>query len=55
MAPSGAQFTVVEHEGEVVVTVTAPVQGPGGIFKAVPGFRASAQAVAAAEPDGTGR
>jgi hypothetical protein len=50
IAPTGARFRVA-HDGEtVVVSVSAQVRGPGGIFTFVPGFLAHSEAVAAMEP-----
>lgn len=51
VAPEQARFSVRREAGEVVVTVSARVRGPGGVFQFLPGFQARATAVAATEPD----
>jgi hypothetical protein len=50
VAPSGASISVRDEGDVVVVTVDAPVRGPGGIFAFLPTYHARATAVAAAEP-----
>lgn len=50
IAPGGAGFAVRSDGDLVVVTVTAKVRGPGGIFGLLPGFTARAETVAVAEP-----
>ena len=50
VATEGARISV-EDEGEIlVVTVDAPVRGPGGLFAILPTYHARATAVAAEEP-----
>ncbi len=49
VAPSGAEIVVREERGVVVVTVVAPVPGPGGLLGFLPTVRLRAQAVAASE------
>jgi hypothetical protein len=50
VATEGARISV-EDEGEIlVVTVDAPVRGPGGLFAFLPTYHARATAVAAEEP-----
>jgi Flp pilus assembly protein TadG len=51
IAPDGARIEVTDRGDQVVVTVSAEVRGPGGIFGLVPGFLAHAVAIAAKEPD----
>lgn len=50
VGPAGTRVAVSGDGGTVVVTVTAPVQGPGGLFAFLPGLDVHAQAVAAKEP-----
>lgn len=50
VAPAGARVEVVEQGGHVVVTVSAPVRGPGGLLGFVPARTARGRAVAALEP-----
>ncbi len=60
IAPPGSTVRVSHGAGEVRVSVTGRVAGPGGLFAALPGARVSAEAVALAEttagtgPAGTG-
>ena len=49
VAPAGAQVAVGVTGGEVTVSVTAQVEGPGGLLAALPGARVHAEAVALAE------
>lgn len=49
VAPPGATLTVVTATGEVVVTATVAVDGPGGLFGWLPGVRVTARTVAALE------
>jgi Flp pilus assembly protein TadG len=49
VAPAGAEVAVTTTDGEVVVTATGQVSGPGGLFAFLPGVEVSAQAVAVAE------
>lgn len=48
--PEGTRVVVSTDGGLVVVTTTAPVRGPGGLFGFLPAFTVHAQAVAAPEP-----
>jgi len=50
VATPGARIAVRDEGETVLVTVEAPVRGPGGIFAFLPTHRVSAQAVAAEEP-----
>jgi Flp pilus assembly protein TadG len=50
IAPDGAQVEVASSGGEVTVTASAVVEGPGGLFDFLPAVRVHAEAVAAAEP-----
>lgn len=50
VATAGAGVTVHRGSDEVVVEVTAPVRGPGGMLRVLPSLRIRAQAVAALEP-----
>ena len=54
IAPEGARITIREGD-EVVVTVTAQVKGPGGLFGFLPGFPVRDEAVAAPERTALGR
>lgn len=49
VAGSGSQVIAIYGEGEVTVTVSRELSGPGGVFDAWPGVRLRADAVAAAE------
>lgn len=49
VAPPGAGVLVSRQQDTVVVTVRAPVQGPGGFFAFLPELDVHAQAVAAVE------
>lgn len=49
VAPAGSHFQVRQRAGEVVVTVTTAVDGPGGLFRFLPSLRVDAEAVAATE------
>jgi hypothetical protein len=46
VAPSGSAVSVVRADGEVRVTVTGEVAGPGGLFAHLPAPRVHAEAVA---------
>jgi hypothetical protein len=50
VATRGAEISVVDEGETIVVTVSAPVRGPGGMFGFLPAYRARASAVAAQEP-----
>jgi hypothetical protein len=50
VATDGARITVHDEGETVVVTVDAPVRGPGGLFGFLPSYHARASAVAAEEP-----
>jgi Flp pilus assembly protein TadG len=50
VAPAGTRFTVTRRDGEVVVSATVPVQGPGGLFGFLPPVTVRSEAVAAQEP-----
>lgn len=52
VAPGGSRFAVSTHGRRVVVTVSAPVRAPGGLFAFLPDFDVHAQSVAAREPTG---
>jgi Flp pilus assembly protein TadG len=49
VAPPGAGVLVARQQHTVVVTVRAPVRGPGGFFSFLPEFDVHARAVAAIE------
>ena len=49
VAGSGSRVAASYGEGEVTVTVSRELPGPGGLFDAWPGVRLRAEAVAAAE------
>lgn len=49
VAPQGATISVQERTGTLVVTVSAEVRGPGGLFRFLPGVEVDAEAVAAKE------
>ena len=50
VAPADTRFTVARGGGQVVVTATVPVQGPGGLFDFLPSITVDSEAVAAEEP-----
>lgn len=50
VATDGARISVRDEGETIVVTVDAPVRGPGGIFAFLPVHHARASAVAAEEP-----
>jgi hypothetical protein len=50
VAPAGSRISVAGGDGTVVVRVSSPVTGPGGLFGHWAGFRVEAEAVAAEEP-----
>ena len=49
VAGEGSRVSASHGGGEVVVTVTREVSGPGGLFDFLPGVRLEAEAVAASE------
>lgn len=49
IAPDGARVSVEEGAGQVEVTTSVRVAGPGGLLGALPGVTVSADAVALAE------
>lgn len=49
VGPPGSDVTVSGSDGLVTVTVTASLQGPGGLLAALPGAEVSATATAALE------
>ena len=49
VAPDGSRVAVSRGDGEVRVTVTGRVEGPGGLFAHLPSPRLHAEAVAAEE------
>ena len=49
VAPDGADVSVADGGGEVLVVVTASVPGPGGLFDFLPAVSLRAEAVAASE------
>ncbi|HEX5086345.1 MAG TPA: TadE family protein [Nocardioides sp.] len=49
VAPDGSRISVTRGGGEVRVTVTGRVEGPGGLFAHLPAPRLRAEAVAADE------
>ena len=51
VAPDGSRVAVSRGGGEVRVTVTGRVQGPGGLFAHLPSPRLHAEAVAADEEE----
>jgi len=53
VAPDGSRVAVSRGGGEVRVTVTGRVQGPGGLFSHLPSPRLNAEAVAADEEEVT--
>ena len=50
IAPDGAAVSISLGDAEVVVRVTARVDGPGGLLGGLPGAQVDATAVAAPEP-----
>lgn len=50
VATTGATFSVRDEGDTILVTVDAPVRGPGGLFAFVPTYHVHARAVAAQEP-----
>jgi hypothetical protein len=50
VATDGARISVQDEGETLVVTVDAPVRGPGGLFAFLPTYHARATAVAAEEP-----
>jgi hypothetical protein len=55
VATSGAEVSVVRERDTVVVTVRAPVEGPGGFFRFLPTYTVQARSVAALEGSGGAR
>jgi TadE-like protein len=53
VAPEGSRIAVAHGGGEVRVTVTGRVEGPGGLFSHLPSPRLRADAVAADEEEVT--
>lgn len=49
VGPPGTYLAVTPRDAEVVVTASAPVDGPGGLFGWMPGVTLHARAVAAQE------
>ena len=49
IAPEDARVRVVPGDGQVVVTTSARVRGPGGLLASLPGVTVSAEAVALVE------
>jgi Flp pilus assembly protein TadG len=49
IAPEGAWVRVVPGDGQVVVTTSARVRGPGGLLASLPGVTVSDEAVALVE------
>ena len=49
VAPDGGRVTVTASGGEVVASVRARVDGPGGLFSVLPSVTVEAEAVALAE------
>ena len=49
VAPEGSRITVSRGDGEVRVTVSGRVEGPGGLFSALAAPQVRAEAVAADE------
>jgi hypothetical protein len=50
VATTGARISVKDEGETILVTVDAPVRGPGGIFGFLPTYHARASAVAVQEP-----
>ncbi|RNM14680.1 TadE family type IV pilus minor pilin [Nocardioides pocheonensis] len=50
VATADAEIEVLDEGETILVTVDAPVRGPGGIFAFVPTYHVRARAVAAQEP-----
>ncbi len=50
VAPRGSHIAIETSTGTVVVTISAPVRGPAGLFAFLPQFEVHSQAVAATEP-----
>jgi Flp pilus assembly protein TadG len=50
VAPAGARLTVARSAADVRVTAVAEVQGPGGLFRFLPGLTVEAETVAVREP-----
>lgn len=54
IAPEGSRISIRRGGESVVVTVSAQVSGPGGLFDFLPGFPVRARAVAALEEGAAG-
>ena len=54
IGPPGSRVTVAGDGALVEVTVTARIDGPGGVLAALPGAEVRATATAALEPTATG-
>jgi len=52
VATEGASVAIDRSGGSVLVTVSAPVDGPGGFFRFLPSYEVHARAVAALEGSG---
>ena len=50
VAPPGSRISVGRGDGTIVVKVSSPVTGPGGLFGQWAALRVKAEAVAAEEP-----
>lgn len=50
VAPQGATVLLQRGGGRVTAVVEAPVSGPGGVFRFLPGVTVSSRAVAVEEP-----
>lgn len=55
IAPSRAQIDIDRGKGRVIVTASARVEGPGGLFDFLPAARVSAESVALLEAAAGGR
>jgi Flp pilus assembly protein TadG len=53
VATAGATVTIDRSRTSVVVTVDAPVDGPGGFFRFLPSYTVRARSVAALEGSGS--
>ena len=50
VATPGARISVRDEGDTIIVTVDAPVRGPGGLFAFLPTYHARSEAVTAQEP-----
>jgi Flp pilus assembly protein TadG len=50
VAPDGTRFSVTRNAEDVRVTAVVEVDGPGGLFRFLPGVEVEAESVAAVEP-----